>query len=180
MRWNEAKEKADNRGWANIELRPTGKIKTKEQYDYVVYYESHVFQPSVRKIAKTPFDQAKNKYLRLGDYCGGDGYFFYLSDRPDGKDLILDSSGNFAGYSSFYEEFDYGKFGKIEFDEIVKNELDKLCVFRDQLEMISSYLSEYDRYLGLAFDKNTPDDCVQKLINFINDRIDCLIDNGYE
>ena len=116
MKWSEAKEKADDKVWADLELRPTGKIKTKEQYDYVVYYESHIFQPSDTNIAKIPFDQAKNKYLRLGNYFGGADYYFYLSDKPDGKDLILDSKGNFEGYSSFYEDFDYGKFGKIEFD----------------------------------------------------------------
>lgn len=64
--------------------------------------------------------------------------------------------------------------------EVVKNELDRLVVFRNQVEDIQGYLSEYDRHLGLAFTKNNPDYCAQKLINFINDRIDCLIDNGYE
>lgn len=61
--------------------------------------------------------------------------------------------------------------------EIIRNEIDKLVAFRNQLEDIQGYLSEYDRHLGLAFFKNNPNDCAQKLIDFINERIDCLLED---
>lgn len=35
MKYVEAREKADSKTWADLELRPTGKVLTKEQYEYV-------------------------------------------------------------------------------------------------------------------------------------------------
>ena len=41
MKWLEAKEKAKEKVWAFLELRPTGRVLTKEQYDYAMYYAKH-------------------------------------------------------------------------------------------------------------------------------------------
>ena len=38
MKWSEAKEKSADKTWAFLELRPTGKVVSKEQYEYVLYY----------------------------------------------------------------------------------------------------------------------------------------------
>lgn len=116
MKWTEAKSRCGDSVWADLELRPTGKIETKEQYDYVVYYESHIFPPSDLRIAKIPFEHTKGKYLRLGNLFGGSSFYFYLDDEPDGKDMEYDSYGNLIKFISYYEEFSYGKFGKIEFE----------------------------------------------------------------
>lgn len=41
MKWSEAKDKAKEKVWAFLELRPTGRVLTKEQYDYAMYYAKH-------------------------------------------------------------------------------------------------------------------------------------------
>ena len=97
MKWTEARERANDKTWADLELRPTGIVTTKEQYDYVLYYAKHQ-QIDTRYIK--PFNEVAGKYLRLGDWFGGAAFYFYFSDTPQTGDK---------------EEFSYGKFGKIEF-----------------------------------------------------------------
>lgn len=75
MKWSEAKEKADNKVWADLELRPTGKVLTKEQYDYAVYYAKHT---GIDCRYVRSFDEEKGKYLRLGNWFGGASYYFFL------------------------------------------------------------------------------------------------------
>ena len=41
MKWTEAVKLAKDRDWADLELRPTGKILTEEQFNYVLYYARH-------------------------------------------------------------------------------------------------------------------------------------------
>lgn len=116
MRFSEAKNKLGERDkiWADLILRPTGQILTKEQYEYIKYYEKHAL--SHKYIAEIPFEEARGKYLHIGNYFGGAAYYFWLSDEPEGKDMIYNENGMPKGYSSHYNEFSYGKYGKIEFD----------------------------------------------------------------
>ena len=58
MKWEEAKLKADDPTWADLELRPTGKIETKEQYDYVMYYGNHTPIDVDERYMK-PFEESK-------------------------------------------------------------------------------------------------------------------------
>lgn len=106
MRWEEAKKKADSETWAFLELRPTGKIETKEQYDYAVYYAEHKGLSGYLK----PFEESKGKYLKLGSWFGGASFYLYCGDNPDNVD------GHFGKDAPVYDEFSYGKFGRIEFE----------------------------------------------------------------
>lgn len=114
MKWEEAQSKVSNRSYAALELRPTGKIGTKEQYDYVVYYCEHT---EIDGCQISPFYIAEGKYLHIGNYFGGASFYFYLSDKPEGiyEEAINDETGAIIGYKKFYKEFSYGKYGKIEF-----------------------------------------------------------------
>ena len=109
MKWEEAKLKADNPTWADLELRPTGKIETKEQYDYVMYYGNHTPIDVDERYMK-PFEESKGKYLHLGSWFGGASFYYYCSDEPEHID------GYFEKDAPVYEKFSYGKFGKIEFE----------------------------------------------------------------
>ncbi len=101
MKWKKAKKQVDAKAWADLELRPTGRVTTKEQYDYVLNYGKHTgIAVDGRYIHR--FAAECGKYLRLGSRLGGDGCYFYFSKTPeDGR-----------------EDFSYGKFGKIDFHEL--------------------------------------------------------------
>lgn len=109
MKWEEAKLKADNQTWADLELRPTGKIETKEQYDYVMYYGNHTPIDVGERYMKS-YEESKGKYLHLGSWFGGASFYYYCSDEPEHID------GYFEKDAPVYEKFSYGKFGKIEFE----------------------------------------------------------------
>lgn len=99
MKWEEARDQAKCRAWAELELRPTGRVINKEQYDYVLYYGQNALI-STRYIKSFP--EAIGKYLRLGNWLVSKGsFYFYFSDEPDPYDK---------------SEFSYGALGKIEFD----------------------------------------------------------------
>ncbi|RHP46914.1 hypothetical protein [Clostridium sp. AF32-12BH] len=102
--------------WAFLECRPTGKIMTREQYNYVKYYTEHT---SIDGCRLKTFEEAKGKYLCLGNWFGGAAFYFHLKDEPEGiwKHRIVDKVGAVVGYSKYYEDFSYGQFGKIEFTE---------------------------------------------------------------
>lgn len=87
---------------------------TREQYDYVKYYTEHT---SIDGQYLKTFEEAKGTYLCLGDWFGGAAFYFHLKDEPEGiwKYRIIDKAGAVIGYSKYYEDFSYGKFGKIEF-----------------------------------------------------------------
>lgn len=71
MKWSEAKDKAKEKVWAFLELRPTGRVLTKEQYDYAMYYAKHT---GIDCSYIRSFEEEKGKYLRLGNWFGGAGY----------------------------------------------------------------------------------------------------------
>lgn len=50
--------------------------------------------------------------------------------------------------------------------------------FLDCLEDMDSYLDKYDEFFGLAFNKDDPQKCVEKLQHFLLKRFDQLIDDG--
>lgn len=62
MKWSEAKEKSADKTWAFLELRPTGKVVSKEQYEYVLYYAK---QTGIDTRYIRTFEEEKGKYLRL-------------------------------------------------------------------------------------------------------------------
>ena len=74
MKWSEAKEKSADKTWAFLELRPTGKVVSKEQYEYVLYYAK---QTGIDTRYIRTFEEEKGKYLRLGSWFGGASYYFY-------------------------------------------------------------------------------------------------------
>lgn len=117
MKYVDAREKVESKTWADLELRPTGKVLTKEQYEYVLYYGKNTSIAVDDRYIKT-FEEERGKYLHLGSWFGGASFYFYFSDKPEGADgtMICDKSGRCAGYERYYKEFSYGKFGKIEFE----------------------------------------------------------------
>lgn len=114
MKWSEAKERSADKTRAFLELRPTGKVVSKAQYEYVLYYAK---QTGIDTRYIKTFEEEKGKYLRLGGWLGGASYSFYFSDFPEGVPETAEKNefGAYTKYTEFYEEFSYGKFGMITF-----------------------------------------------------------------
>ena len=113
MLFSEAKAKIGT--WTDIECVPTGKIETKEQYDYLKYYVENT--PIDDRYIKS-FEESKGKYIHMGSWFGGAAFYLYMSDEPQGDYdyRIEDKNGAIVGYTKYEEDFSYGKLGKIEFD----------------------------------------------------------------
>lgn len=102
-RYEDALNKVDSRAWADLELRPSGKIATREQYDYVLYYSKHTsirIEDAGGTYIKS-FENAAGKYLCLGNWFGGAAFYFYVTDEPCDNER---------------KEFSYGRLGRIEFE----------------------------------------------------------------
>ena len=101
--------------WADLECRPTGRIDTKDQYDYLKYYSDHTAIDD--KYIKS-FEEVKGKYIHLGSWFGGASFYFSLEDKPEGvfETSIRAEDGRIIKYTEWYEKFSYGKLGKIEFN----------------------------------------------------------------
>lgn len=112
MKWSEAKEKSADKTWAFLELRPTGKVVSKEQYEYVLYYAK---QTGIDTRYIRTFEEEKGKYLRLGSWFGGASYYFYFAEQPEGVSETAERNefGAYTKYTEYYEDFSYGKFGAI-------------------------------------------------------------------
>ena len=115
MKWLEAKEKAADKTWAFLELRPTGKVISEEQFEYVLYYAK---QTGIDTRYIKTFEEEKGKYLRLGSWFGGASYYFYFVDCPEGVPETAEKNefGAYTKYTEYYEEFSYGKCGMITFE----------------------------------------------------------------
>jgi hypothetical protein len=48
------------------------------------------------------------------------------------------------------------------------------------LDEMDSYLDKYDEFYGLAFNKDDPQKCVEKLWRFLGDRLGELVDDEKE
>ena len=116
LRFNEAKNIVGG-AWPDLELIPHGKVTTKKQYDYVLYYGQHTCIAVDDRYIK-PFEEECGKYLHLGDWFGGASFYFYFSDHPEGvyESAIRNKNGVIVGYKDYYEDFTYGRCGKIEFE----------------------------------------------------------------
>lgn len=116
MKWSEAKDKAKEKVWAFLELRPTGRVLTKEQYDYAMYYAKHT---GIDCSYIRSFEEEKGKYLRLGNWFGGASYYFFFGDQPEGiiETAVTNDWNVIETFKEYYEDFSYCKLGKIEFDE---------------------------------------------------------------
>lgn len=103
--------------WAFMELVPRGKVTTKEQYDYVLYYGQNTSIAVDDRYIKS-FEDECGKYLHTGDWFGGASFYFYFSEKPEGirESAIRNKNGAIIDYKEYYEEFSYGKCGKIEFE----------------------------------------------------------------
>lgn len=126
MRWEEAKEKAYDKTWAFLELRPTGKVVTVEQYAYILYYAKHTGIDT--RYIRT-FDEEKNKYIRICSWCSGMKYYFFFGDQPEGV-IETAEKNEFGAISKFrecYEESSYGKYGAIDFSETAEKIKCKQC-----------------------------------------------------
>lgn len=97
-------------------MRPTGRVITKEQYDYILYYGKNVGIAVDDRYIK-PFEEEQGKYLHLGSHFCGASFYFYFSDEPEGdeKCAIFDKTGRIVDYPHYFKEFSYGKTGRIEF-----------------------------------------------------------------
>lgn len=122
MKWNEAREKANDYTWAFLELMPQGKVTSREQYDYVVDYANAMGLNGYIK----PFEEAKDKYINLGNFFGGARYYIVFGDKPDGVigteiyQKVSNGGKTFSrilGYEKYHTEFTYGKLGKIDLCE---------------------------------------------------------------
>lgn len=126
MKWEEAKEKASDKTWAFLELRPTGKVVTVEQYAYILYYAKHTGIDT--RYIRT-FEEEKNKYIRICSWCSGMKYYFFFGDQPEGV-IETAEKNEFGAISKFrecYEEFSYGKYGAIDFSETAEKIKCKQC-----------------------------------------------------
>lgn len=126
MKWEEAKEKASDKTWAFLELRPTGKVVTVEQYAYILYYAKHTGIDA--RYIRT-FEEEKNKYIRICSWCSGMKYYFFFGDQPEGV-IETAEKNEFGAISKFrecYEEFSYGKYGAIDFSETAEKIKCKQC-----------------------------------------------------
>ena len=126
MKWSEAKEKSADKTWAFLELRPTGKVVSKEQYEYVLYYAK---QTGIDTRYIRTFEEEKGKYLRLGSWFGGASYYFYFAEQPEGVSETAERNefGAYTKYTEYYEDFSYGKFGAITFEETTQKVKCKRC-----------------------------------------------------
>ena len=113
MLFSEAREKLGT--WTDIQCVPTGKIETREQYDYLKYYAENT--PIDDRYIKS-FEESVGKYIHLGNWFGGAAFYFTLQDYPQGifETAIEKKDGLGIEYTEWYEDFSYGKLGKIEFD----------------------------------------------------------------
>ena len=61
----------------------------------------------------------KGKYLRLGNWFGGASYYFFFGDQPEGiiETAVTNDWNVIETFKEYYEDFSYGKLGKIDFDE---------------------------------------------------------------
>lgn len=116
MKFEEAKKLVDST-WADLELIPHGKVITKEQYDYILYYGHHTGIAVDERYIKS-FEEECGKYLHMGNWFGGASFYFHFSDKPEGvyESAIRDKNGVIIGYKEYFEEFTYGRCGKIDFD----------------------------------------------------------------
>ena len=123
MKWTDVEKlEKENCYWSYDEtIRPTGKILTKEQFDYVLEYAKHA---AIRTVNFKSFEEAKGKYIILGNYFGGAVFYFRLNDKPEGvyETLIRNKDNYLIGYAKYYENFSYGKYGKIDFADEVDNQ----------------------------------------------------------
>lgn len=123
MKWADVEKlEKNNCYWSYDEtIRPTGKILTIEQFDYVLEYAKYA---AISTADIKSFEEAKGKYIILGNYFGGAAFYFRLDDKPEGvyKTLIRDKNNWPIGYTRYYENFSYGKYGKIDFTHEVTNQ----------------------------------------------------------
>lgn len=101
--------------WTDLECIPTGRIETREQYNYLKYYAEHTVIDD--RYIKS-FEDSAGKYIHLGNWFGGAAFYFSLTDKPEGiyETAIKAKDGSVIEYTEWYEEFSYGKLGEIEFD----------------------------------------------------------------
>ena len=116
MKWEEAvsrlreKDEFCTLSRAVLLLRPTGRVATQEQYDYVLDYARHtgIYAGHIRKAA----DQW-DTYLHIRTDIHGASPMFYFSGEPEGYGEFDISKG----YEHYYSAFSYGMLGRIEFEQ---------------------------------------------------------------
>lgn len=122
MTWDEVNTIEDGRAYWQYDesIRPTGKILTKKQYDYVLEYGKHA---AIKIDHISSFKDTKGKYITLGSLWAGAAFYFKVEDRPESvyKTALRDENGAILGYKDYFEDFSYGKYGKIDFNDEVKN-----------------------------------------------------------
>lgn len=93
-----------------IDAAPYGRIDTKEQYDYMIYYEKETnfgFYHSDKDRHIPTFEECKGKYLDITSFFGGASFYFTIRDHSN---IYNEETKRF---DISYPEFNYGKYGKI-------------------------------------------------------------------
>lgn len=123
MKFSEYKEKrtkGEFDSWSFLELVPHGKISTKEQYDYVMDYAKYMGVGGVTNkynIENLPYEKVINHYLWLDSNFGGAAFYFCMSSIPEPINPVYEyESGKISKCDGYYEDFTYGKYGKIDFN----------------------------------------------------------------
>lgn len=93
--------------WYDIAAAPSGKIISKEEYNYMLSYSkffhlNFYWTDNDRHIPT--YEECYNKYLRLIDFFGGAAFYFTVSKK--GNEWI---NNEFIG-----TDWSYGKYGKIK------------------------------------------------------------------
>lgn len=121
IKYTEFKQMEHNREfedcWEFLRAIPHGKIISEEQFLYCLEYGRKMGIGGTTdkyQIEHLAYEEVENKYLRLGNHFGGASFYFYVSDQPEPINPIYDF-GKVVSCDGYYENFIYGKYGKIDF-----------------------------------------------------------------
>lgn len=103
-------EQLDKISYGIIDAAPYGRIDTKEQYNYMIYYDKETnfgFYYGDRDRHVPTFEECKGKYLDMTSFFGGASFYFIISNHCNKWN---DETKKFE---VIYPDFNYGKYGKI-------------------------------------------------------------------
>lgn len=122
IKYTEFRQKATNKEfedcWEFLRAIPHGKIVSEEQFLYCLKYGKEMGiggTTDKHQIEHLAYKEVENKYLRLSDHFGGASFYFYVSDSPEPINPVYEC-GKVISCDGHYENFTYGKYGKIDFD----------------------------------------------------------------
>lgn len=117
MTWEEVQQLYHSEWVAAICAAPSGKVVSKEQYDYILEYGAYTGIDCFSKFTKT-FDEVKGQYLQIGFAPDNSAYFYFapnlvwLQARAQGHGLWM----CYCREKAKNTDFSYGRHGEITFE----------------------------------------------------------------